>query len=94
MFYTNKNARPDTGTSVSFLNTSVRAPDQDHWFKLAHLMMYIRGTIDLALTLSVNGTGMLKWYVDGSYGVHPNIRGHSGGGLSMGTGFSISYSTK
>ena len=37
---------------------------------------------------------MLKWYVYGSYGVHPNMRGHSGGGLSTGTGFPISYSTK
>ena len=36
---------------------------------------------------------MLKWYVDGSYGVHPNMRGHSGGELSMGTLFPISSST-
>ena len=62
--------------------------------KLAHLMMYIRDTIDLSLTLSANAMGMLKWYVDGLYGVHPNMRGHSRGGLSMGTGFSISSSTK
>ena len=57
-------------------------------------MMYIRGTIDLPLTLSANGTGMLKWYVHGSYGIHPNMRGHSGGGLSMGTWSPISYYTK
>ena len=65
--------------------TRVIAPDQDDCLKLAHLMMYIRGTIDLPLTLSANGTDMLKWYVDGSYVVHPNMRGHLGGGLSMGT---------
>ena len=94
VLFTSKHARPDTGTAVSFLTTRVRAPDQDDWFKLAHLMMYIRGTIDLPLTLSANGTGMLKWYVYGSYRVNPNIRGHSGGGLSMGTGFPISSSTK
>ena len=57
-------------------------------------MMYIRGTIDLPLTISANGKGMLKWYVYGSYRVYPNMRGHSGGGLSMGTGFPISSSTK
>ena len=56
--------------------------------------MYIRGTIDLLLTLSANGTGMLKWYVDGLYRVHTNMRGHSGGGLSMGTGFPISSYTQ
>ena len=86
--------RPDTGTAVSFLTTRVREPDQDDWLKLPHLMMYIRGTLDLILTISANGTGMLKWYVDGSYGVHPNIREHSGGGFSMGTGLPISYFTK
>ena len=68
LLFTTKSTRPDTGTSVSFLTTLVRAPDQDNWLKLAHQMMYIRGTIDLP--------GMLKWYADGSYGVHKNMRGH------------------
>ena len=56
-------------------------------------MMYIRGTIELPLTLRSNGTGMLKWYVERSYVVHPNLRVHLGGGLSIGTGFLISSST-
>ena len=81
--FTTKRDRPDTGASVLFLTTRVRAPDQENWLELAHLMMYIRGTIDLPLTLSANGRGMLKWYVDGSYKVHPNMRKHSGGELSM-----------
>ena len=94
LLFTTKRASPDIGTEVSFLTTRVRDPDQDDWLKLAHLIMYIRGTIDLTLTLSANGTGMLKLYVDGSYGVHPNMRGHSGFLLSMGTGFPTSSSTK
>ena len=89
-----KRARPDTGTAVLFLTTRVRARDQDDWFKLAHLIIYLIGTNYLPLTISANGTGVLKWYVDGLYGVHQNMRGHSGGGLSMGTVFPISYSTK
>ena len=59
VLFTTKSTRPDTGTSVSFLTTLVRAPDQDNWLKLAHQMMYIRGKVDLP--------GMLKWYVDRSY---------------------------
>jgi hypothetical protein len=27
------------------------------------------------------------WYVDASIAVHPNMRGHTGGGLTMGRGF-------
>ena len=89
VLFTTKRARPDTVTSVSFFTTRVIDKYQYYWLKLAHLMMYIRGTIDLPLTLSANETGMLKWYVDGLYGVNPNMRGHSGGGISMGTGTPI-----
>ena len=32
--------------------------------------------------------------MDGSYGVHPNLRGHTGGGLTLGRGFPVSASTK
>jgi hypothetical protein len=34
------------------------------------------------------------WCVDASFAVHPNMRGHTGGGLTMGRGFPISVSTK
>jgi hypothetical protein len=61
---------------------------------MAHLMQYLRGTKDLPLILSADGSGILKWYVDGSYTVHPNMRGHTGGGLTLGRGFPISASTK
>ena len=92
--FATKRARPDTGTSVSFLTTRVKEPDRHDWTKLAHLMKYIRGTRELPLILSADRTGVLKWHVDGSYTVHANMRGHTGGGLTMGRGFPISASTK
>jgi hypothetical protein len=92
--YATKRARPDTCTSIAFLTTRVRAPDKDDWKKLIHLMRYIRGTRRLPLILSADGGGILKWWVDASFAVHPNLRGHSGGGLSMGRGFPIVGSTK
>jgi hypothetical protein len=52
-------------------------------------MKYLRGTRTLPLILSTNGTGILKWWVDAAFAVHPNMRGHSGGGLSLGRGFPI-----
>jgi hypothetical protein len=36
-------------------------------------MKYLRGTHMLPLTLSANGTGILKWWVDAAFAVHPNI---------------------
>ena len=32
--------------------------------------------------------------MDASHGVHPNMRGHTGGGMTMGTGFPVSALTK
>jgi hypothetical protein len=48
----------------------------------------------MPLILSANGSGILKWWVDASFAVHPNMRGHSGGGLSLGQGFTIVSPTK
>jgi hypothetical protein len=92
--YATKRARPDTCTAVAFLTTRVREPDQDDWAKMVHLMKYIRGTKLLPLILSATDNGILKWWIDASFAVHPNMRGHTGGGLSMGTGFPIVTSTK
>jgi hypothetical protein len=36
-------------------------------------MKYLRGTRTLPLTLSANGTGILKWWVDAAFTVHPNM---------------------
>ena len=73
MLFATKRARPDTGTAVSFMTTRVREPDEDGWSKLKHLIKYVRGTKEMPLILGANGTGMLKWYVDGLYGVHLNM---------------------
>jgi hypothetical protein len=72
----------------------VREPDTADWDKMAHLMKYLRGTKLLPLILSARGSGILKWWIDGSFAVNPNMRGHTGGGLSLGRGFPIVNSTK
>jgi hypothetical protein len=92
--YSTKRARPDTCTAIVFLTTRVRAPNKDDWNKLVHLMRYIKGTRTMPLILSANESGILKLWVDASFAVHPNMRGHSGGGLSLGRGYPIVSSTK
>jgi hypothetical protein len=49
---------------------------------------------ELPLILTANGTGVLSWYVDASFAVHPNMRGHTGGVMTMRTGFPLDKSTK
>jgi hypothetical protein len=92
--YVTKRARPDACTPIAFLTTRVRESDTDDWKKMVHLMRYIRGTRDMPLILSANGSHILKWWVNASFAVHPNLRGHAGGGLSLGRGFPIVSSTK
>ena len=89
-----KRARPDTSTAIAFLMTRVREPNVDDWRKLGHLMEYMRGTAEMSLLLIANASETLEWYVDASFAVHPNMRGHTGAGLTMGRGCPIVCSTK
>ena len=82
--YASKQARPDTCTAVAFLTTIVPSPNVDNWSNMVYMMRYTRVTRTLPLILSANGSGILKWWVDASFAVHPNMQGHSGGVLSLG----------
>jgi hypothetical protein len=92
--YVTKQARLDTCLNISFLTMRVRAPNTDDWEKLCHLMEYVRGDQDQPLVLSAENDGLLMWYVDALFAVHPNMCGHTGGGLTMGQGFPIVASWK
>jgi hypothetical protein len=92
--YVTKRARPDICLSIAFLTTRVRAPDKDDWEKLRHLMEYLRKDHTQPLVLGAKNNGLLMWHVDASFAVHPSMRGHTGGGLTMGRGFLITASTK
>ena len=94
MLFATKIARPDTGTAISYLTTRVIDPDQSNWMKMVHLFKFVRVDNDLPLILSVDKSGILKWYIDGSHVVHPNMRGHTGKGPTIKQGFSISVLSK
>jgi hypothetical protein len=92
--YVTKRVRPDISLSIAFLTTRVKGPDIEDWRKLCHLVEYLRSTLELPLILAANGTGVLSWYVDASFAVHPDMRGHTGGAMTMGAGFLLDKSTK
>jgi hypothetical protein len=87
-------ATKQISTLIALLTTRVQEPDEDDWRKLTHLIEYLIAMKLLPLILSADGTGILEWWVDTSFAVHPNMHGHSGGGLSLGQGFPIITSTK
>jgi hypothetical protein len=89
-----KRARPDIQTAVSFLCTRVQAPDCDDYKKLARVIKYLRGTTDMPLTLEADNTRIMRWWVDASYGVHADMKSHTGGVLSLGKGAVYGTSTR
>jgi hypothetical protein len=84
--YLSQRARPDLRTAVSFLCKRVSAPDEDDYKKLTRAMRYLQSTVYLKLTLESDGSGIIRWWVDASYAVHMDMKGHTGGTMSMGKG--------
>ena len=72
MLLSTKRARPDIHTAVAFLATRVMTPDEDDWKKLLRIINYLKGNLELPLNLQASNTNIFKWWVDGSYGIHPD----------------------
>lgn len=54
LLFVTKRVRGDIITAISFLTTRVREPDADDWKKLKRVLKYLKGTIDLTLTLTAD----------------------------------------
>jgi hypothetical protein len=89
-----KRGRPDIQTAIAFLCTRVQHPTKHDHNKLARVIKYLRGTCKLVLCLSADNLNIIKWWVDASYAVHNDMRSHTGGTMSMGTGAVYSTSKK
>ena len=94
LLFMSMRARPDVQTAVSFFTTRVRAPDMDDWKKLRHCMLYLKGTLHMKRYLSADNLTNIMWWVDGSYGVHWDSKGHTGAMMSMGRGAIVNVSRK
>ena len=57
-------------------------------------MQYLRNTADMPLILRSDGTNIVKWWVDVSYAVHPDMGSQTGGTMSLGKGAITSTSIK
>ena len=89
-----KRARPDIHPTIAVLCTRVKAPNKNDWGKLKRLLQYINGTRGDKLILSIDDIRFLKWYVDSAFAVHHDMKGHSGGALTLGRGTPITASRK
>jgi hypothetical protein len=94
LLYLSQKGRPDIRTAISFLCGRLQKPDIDDYKKLTRVVKYLRGTTDMPLTLSADGSGQVRWWIDASYSVHPDMKGHTGGTMTMGKGSVYSTSVK
>ena len=57
-------------------------------------MHYVYDTIDLIATIGTNDICKLHAWIDAAHAVHPNMRGHTGGACTFGTGVFCAISGK
>jgi len=64
LLFASARARRDIQTAVAFLTTRVKRPDEDDWGKLRRLLIYLKCTLYMKLTISVESLTLIKWWID------------------------------
>ena len=78
--------RPDILVALSFLGKRTTVADEDDWTKLERLLSYLESTINMPLTLGIDDLHIVKWWADAAFGVHKDLKSHSGLLASLGRG--------
>ncbi|KAG7345606.1 reverse transcriptase RNA-dependent DNA polymerase [Nitzschia inconspicua] len=94
LLYLCKSARPDLQTAVAFLTTRVASPDTEEMKKLGRCVQYLRRTAHFPLVLEASCIRNIRWWVDASYVVHPDMTSHTGATMTLGKGSVYSMSTR
>ena len=89
-----KRSRPDLLVAVAFLCSRVKSPDIDDYKKLARVIKNLRMTKDLHLVIGCDDLHRAVFYIDVAYGVHPDMKSHTGACLTFGKGMLYSTSAK
>jgi hypothetical protein len=94
LLYISKRGRPDIQLGVAFLCTRVSCATQQDWEKLRRVLQYLYGTVDDDLIVGADALTTMYTWVDAAYGVHSDMKSHTGGVISFGTGAVITKSSK
>ena len=66
----------------------------DDWKKLKRTLTYLSNTIDDIREIACDNLTHLFTWIDAAFAVHPNMRGQTGGAISMGWGVIHAKSSK
>lgn len=94
LLYVSIRTRSDILLPVGFLFSRVSKSTEQDRGKLRRVLEYVKGTIDLTHTLGADNLNTLRTWVDASYAVHPDMRSHTEGIMSLGLGGFLAKSTK
>ena len=94
LLFLSKRVRIDIDLAVSFLCTRVAAPTKGDREKLIRVLSYLNGTKRMKRIMGANGLDYLQSWTDASYAIHRDMKGHTGGVISMGKGAVIHNCSK
>jgi hypothetical protein len=94
LLYISKRGRVDIQLAIAYLCTRVSCCTEGDWLKLKRVLQYLNGTLDDCLILGADCLTVLKTWVDAAYGVHQDMKSHTGGVMSLGRGAIMCKSTK
>ena len=94
LLYVSIRACVDLLLAIAFLCTRVSKSTLQDRAKLKRVLEYIKGTLDHEYTIGADHLGRIRTWVDASYAVHPDMRSHTGGAMSLGCGCILCKSTK
>jgi Reverse transcriptase (RNA-dependent DNA polymerase) len=86
LLYLGKRVRPDLLTACSFLTKRVQAPTDRDRGKACRVIRYLRGTAKLGIVLEGDKHLQVLAWIDASYGVHEDMRSHTGSVIGIGKG--------
>ena len=86
LLYLAKRTRPDILLPTNFLCTRVLRPTVQDWKKLMRIYKYLLGTKNLCIYLQADDDNCVKGYYDASYGVHKDMKSHTGACSTIGKG--------
>jgi hypothetical protein len=86
LLYLGKRVRPDLLTAISYLTKRVLCPNNDDMKKLHRVIRYLMGTRTMGINLSASEQLTVLGYVDASYGVHADMKSHTGTVIGIGRG--------
>lgn len=84
----------DIMSTVAFLCTRVKAPDEDDWKKLLCLSICLKCTKRFHLTLQADNSHIVQRWADTAFAVHPDMKSHTRAAMTMGKGAIQAISTK